>query len=422
MDYATYVLQTLLNKYESSKGFITGYFTQRISLVVGKDKILVNKLELAEEKESFLEALSFLKGNLLIDFSWVKYEQNNLVERVWLNLDNVSEAYRFVKRQPKESKIRELYCIIGESYKACHERTGDSAICLFLAEELEKIFTTKRGTAFFREPSETARALLKALVWLNNNDCKDTERLLSVELYNDSKYFERYVKGKLLAVLRHISSQQAEISVSDEDLLLEYGLSRWPEVYEFLGNLKVELYSGDQTAKFVDYSGCIYGAYIDSTTVGHIKNLDVHDITKVLFIENKANYEWYKGKNKPDELLVFHGGYYGLMKGKWFECLYDAVMKQNSQAQFYHWSDIDLGGFNIFVRLRNLIPELQPYKMDLQTYEQYVDMQSKTITDEYRKKLEQLLVQEKFNVFHDVIKAILHNGKTLEQEQIIIGN
>lgn len=418
MNYGNYVIQNLLNKYERSKGFKTGVFTQKIILTVAKDKQLTNRLEIAEEKECFLEMLASLKAKGLVDFSWVKYEQNNLVERIWLNLAKVKDAYAYVGRRDKKGLVSELYQLVQEGYNCCYKQTGNSDISVFLAEELEKMAETKGETVFFYELDET-NAVLKALIWLNKNDDKASERLLSIELYNDSKYFERHVKGKVLSILRHINKSQGYDTLSDEDLLLEYGLSRWPEIYEFIGNIKVEVLSEEQTVKFIDYSSCLYGAYIDSTTVSHISNIRADNIDRVLFIENKANYEWYKSKIKSNELIVFHGGHYSLMKGKWFAYLYNAIKQQNPQAEFYHWSDIDFGGFNIFVRLHSLLPELQPYKMDLETYEKFVDMRSKDISDEYMEKLKRLLNDEKFSAFHDVIKAILQKGKTLEQEQII---
>lgn len=70
--------------------------------------------------------------------------------------------------------------------------------------------------------------------------------------------------------------------------------------------------------------------------------------------------------------------------------------------------------------MHNIIAELQPYKMDLVTYEKFVDMRSKDVSDEYVEKLHKLLEKEEFAVFHEVIKVILQTRKTLEQEQIII--
>ena len=63
-------------------------------------------------------------------------------------------------------------------------------------------------------------------------------------------------------------------------------------------------------------------------------------------IENKANYISYiNGMTAEDELVIYHGGCYSPIKGRWLRLIAEEAEK--SKIQVFHWSDIDLGGFRI---------------------------------------------------------------------------
>ena len=114
------------------------------------------------------------------------------------------------------------------------------------------------------------------------------------------------------------------------------------------------------------------------------------------------------------EFVVYHGGMYGEIKGQFFKKLYESV----KECEFYHWSDIDIGGFKIFVRLRKIIPNLKPYLMDKEAF--YSKKQYwKEMSKEYREKLEKLKEKEEYSYFCDVIEEMLKNNSKLEQEAFI---
>lgn len=420
MNYQAYILNCLLDKYERSKGFVTGKFTQGIYLTPGKDKRLLPLLEIAEEKTTFLDAIYTLKNKGLIDYSWEKYEQGNIIRRIGLNLEKIDLAYQNICREDKGEAIRLLYEKLCFAMEKIIAQNPHSEIAEFMLNELAKIEEYRKGTVYFSENDTDLEALLKALVWLSADHDKTTERLLSVELYGDSKYFERNIKNKLLSILRAIRKGEEGVAIKDDDLLSEYGLSRWPEIYEFVGALIAKIENSEGISRQVNFEYLPYGAYIDSLTVPHIVKLTAQNVNKVIFVENKANYEWFKTHRNNDELIVYHGGHYGLMKGRWFKLVCEAVQEQNPYAEFWHWSDIDWGGFNIFVRLRKLVPKLNPYKMDCATYNEFVSEGGREFGESYREKLCLLLQKEEFSIFHAVIKELIKRQKTLEQEKIIV--
>ena len=146
-----------------------------------------------------------------------------------------------------------------------------------------------------------------------------------------------------------------------------------------------------------------------------MKSLKVKNANKIIFIENKANYiDYIQNKMNKDEFVVYHGGMYGQVKGQFFKKLYEAT----NESKFYHWSDIDIGGFKIFARLRKIIVNLKPYMMDREAF--YSKKQYwKEMSLDYRSKLVKLKKQDEYRCFYDVIDEMLKNNSKLEQEAFI---
>lgn len=91
-----------------------------------------------------------------------------------------------------------------------------------------------------------------------------------------------------------------------------------------------------------------------------------------------------------------------------------------SAISYFHWSDIDLGGFRIFARLKqNIVPELKPYRMDIETLRSHRDRALPLCGESYRRKLEALLGDPEYRIFHSLIEEMLRSGLRLEQEQLL---
>ena len=143
--------------------------------------------------------------------------------------------------------------------------------------------------------------------------------------------------------------------------------------------------------------------------------LKIKNAKKIIFIENKANYiNYIQNTKKSDEFVVYHGGMYSPIKGEFFKKLYEVA----KNIEFYHWSDIDIGGFKIFLRLKNIIPELKQLNMDKEHFYSKQDYWKKMSLD-YRNKLIKLRELEDFNVFFDVIDEMLKCDCKLEQEAFL---
>ena len=223
--------------------------------------------------------------------------------------------------------------------------------------------------------------------------------------------------SRLLSIIRYCFREENEgDALTDEELLSLNGISKSPEIMEFCGKLTATL----EIDTSIDYSNMIYGAYMNSETADHVKKINLNDTNIVTFIENKTNYLWYisnAGEKKQDELVVYHGGCYSPVRGRWFRKIYAAGKEKN--IMFRHASDIDVGGFRIFTRLKNeIIPELIPYHMDIETYGKYKKYGT-DFDEKYAQILQGMLADEQYKVFHSVILHMLDDRIRIEQEIMI---
>lgn len=442
MNYREYLLRTLLDRYERSAGFRKGDEGGRRRLLHPmKETALSQAMENIDEKKSFLSELDRLKEEGILDYSWLRYERGNLVESVWLLSGEKARerAYSLLDRTPLSSQLARLRINIEETLSAIEVedrasgspeesgapsaregRTGEAEQQLgirgFLLDMLESIGKRQRLPRFFRRGERINGELLQALLFLYKNKTEETERVFSARNYGDSKYFEKILKAPLLSILREIDRNSPYEGQGDETLFENYGLCRWPEVLQFCGGISVWL-EEEEPIRF--YGEC-YGAYLNSETFRHIKRLELSGVERVLFIENLANYLWYLKKRSPSELVIWHGGFYSPLRGRWFRKIYEAGKRTGSAISYFHWSDIDLGGFRIFARLkRNIVPELKPYRMDTETLRSHRDRALPLCGESYRRKLEALLGDPEYRIFHSLIEEMLRSGLRLEQEQLL---
>ncbi len=95
------------------------------------------------------------------------------------------------------------------------------------------------------------------------------------------------------------------------------------------------------------------------------------------------------------------------------------ISKVLNDVQVFYWGDIDMGGFNMFCRLReNIFPDLLPYNMDTQCFERY-KTNGLQRNSSYLNKIAELKKNERYAVFYDVIYLVIKSGVTVEQKTFI---
>lgn len=401
MDYEALVLNKLLDKFEAR----TVGSNRRVLVKCDKKEINIPDIE-SDEYDVFKNDMLSLKSKNYIDFDWV--QKDYLIEKIWLNIDNVSEAYQYLEREDKNSKINSVISLIDNALAAAeHCWVHD-----YFEQVRDSIIKNSKLTGIWNGKNKLLNDFLEALINISRLRGKFVSmRAFSVNVYGDSKCFEREIKQYIIPVIKNYEPDLADTEdISDREVLAQVGIIMMPEIFEFCGNVKILFDSGT-----VDFSPIKKGACISSECVSDICSIDIFDTDRILFIENKTNYSEYCLNNKNDrELAVYHGGFYSPQRGEFFAKLCSEI-----NIPVYFWGDIDYGGFKMFVRLKNnIVRNLQPFNMDITSYNLHKENGLKK-GDDYILKLKKLQKDPDYMIFYDVISAIANKKITVEQESFI---
>lgn len=413
MNYKKLLLDRLLDRYEKSRSYSQQTISnRRIMVKLLQGDFPEYNVEKTDVRETINSVIQECASRELVEYSWLKHEKGNIIEKVWLRLDSLEKAYSDISRTPKGDIVGDILAMV---IKAQNEVKLDW-INKYLRDLRARLELKRSARPFLPDDVSYARSVfivLKSIDKIGQEEC--LERVFSQKCFGDSKFFEKTVKKKVAGIIRkYLGHDSPDMEyLTDDEVLCSVGIVKAPELFDFCGNLTVNV--RNQT---FDFSPFIYGVTINSKTAAEMEIIDLVSVKRILFIENKANYlDYLNNKKKPDELIVYHGGFYSPVKGNFFRKLYQAGV--NAGVEFYHWSDIDLGGFNIFVRLReNIIPQLRPYLMDEEAFTLKVH-RGMSFDGRYALLLEELLKKPEYKIFHPVIKLMLQNRLRIEQEVYI---
>lgn len=243
------------------------------------------------------------------------------------------------------------------------------------------------------------------------------ERFFSKRYLRDSKLFEKHIRNRLVTLYK----QYAEGDCSEweeEDVLQEIGIVKSFEEIQIWGDL---VYRCEE--KNLCFSDFPFGTTINAETIrmGEVIRIG-HE--QLLIIENKSVFrEYIKRKLTADELVIYIGGFPGPLKRKLFEQIQLCVdrEKQGSFTSRF-WGDIDLGGFRIYHHLQStVLPNLVPYRMDVESFLSYLDWAEST-DGKYLRTLRKLKGDQRFARFWLVIDEMLKHELRLEQEAFYVGD
>ena len=114
--FGKYLLNTLLDKYEKNLHYQgKAKVNRKIALSFNaKNFPWYWKSEAPHLKKAIHQVVEDLAGQGIVAYKWLPFEKGNLLDSVWLNLEQVDTAYRVIGRQPRKDKIKE---VVGELEK-----------------------------------------------------------------------------------------------------------------------------------------------------------------------------------------------------------------------------------------------------------------------------------------------------------------
>lgn len=404
------IITVLLDKYERSSFFRTDTTpTKRILLKLyenGKCEFLDYNIENSEQRIRINECVRVLAKKGLISYAWMKGEENHILSKVWLNMENLQQAYSLTHRQPQGDFLADVDVELVE----CMGSVQSKWMKDFLLDASEFVKQKRKLPPLLPDNSQERKSLLQALQYIDANGSDGLlKRVFSIRCFGDSKYFERVIEARLLRILKkYLESDEYE---TDEQVLNQIGIAKYPEQFEFCGALSLE-YPDGKCVDFVSLcGGTIYMQDITAANLRISKN-----VRRILSIENKANYFDYIGKHrKTDDLVIYHGGQYSPTKRLFFQAVADASMN----LPWYHWGDIDYGGFSMLARLRREINvNVQPYRMSKQELITYAPF-AISFASQYSAKLQSLVVNSDLSDCVECINYMLEKKIRLEQEALL---
>ena len=403
------ILERLLDKYENSKHLLQpGCSTRRVMLRTEKRELPEYQYENATVRDAYNAAARALEKENLVCLEWTP--NRSVLAIISLNLQEVLRAYQMVGRIHPQKKAEQVCALLKENLAGM--RTG------WIAAWGRDVQATAADT--FRLPAYCAQGLTffkeLVIVFLRFDALQGqaiTMRAFSTLCFQNSKRFEREFREEFLRIARRYDGDLAELCNREKpgmrDQLAYLGIYARPELYELSGQCALLTQKGrlEISALFP------HGLAIPSTAVDELIGFDLHDIQKIVFIENKTNYDAYlQTELTPEQMVIYHGGFLSPQKRKLVQKL-AACIPDNVTVVF--WADIDLGGFQMFSHLQALLPALKPMRMSAEDVKRYAKYGLER-PQAYLNHLKELWQAGAFPLFEGAIRQILQCRVTIEQE------
>lgn len=407
------IINKLLEKYERSQHLVNpGNSNRRVMLQIEKGELKEYDFESASVKEAYENAAEKLETLGLISISWIKGIKR--FDKLILNLDNIDNAYKFVGKQHPFQETT-YYCkLIEKSVKdivTAWIKNWANDVCNNMRQKYKLDPICKKGEEFLKK-------LLAAFSLYDTLSEDITMRAFSSKCYGNTKTFENEIRDAFVNIACKYDEDLSTLCFENDnfgirDKLAYLGIYARPEIYELSGEFSLETENGKLDFSTIGNSGAV----IRSTTVSIICSFDLSKINTIIFIENKTNYdESISSEKDSNVLVVYHGGFLSPQKRKFVEKIYEST---NADTDFFFWADIDLGGFGMFYKLKEIIPSLKPMNMLAQYVEKYFEFGLKR-NKTYLEKVNSAKANNTYPIFNDSIDSILQYGVTIEQEIFLL--
>ena len=192
-NYKEKILNRLLDLFENRKVFKTLDFSKNNIYIDYKDKLLAYY---HKEKYRYLpyfsNELDILTRNKLI---FIKYDQDEEIERIYLNLNNIDSCYEFVSRTNKVKLYNELILLVNKYLS----NSTNKVIKSYLNDCLITLNNRVSYADKFKN-SEDLILILKGIKGIIENKNEILIRNFSVKIFSDSKYFENNISARAIKI------------------------------------------------------------------------------------------------------------------------------------------------------------------------------------------------------------------------------
>ncbi len=399
---ASDILNALLDKYETSKSFYNeNKSNQTFSLVLfdkkeRKDKVgqkLFAKYIQGEDGEYRGECEDIVHELEQQGFVHARWH-GEVFEEITLRVDKISEIYAILGRIPKNKADAEVYQAIQRQIEESQDTPITKAFLEMLLDKMDRHQSVKQ---YYSGPRGGYVYLISRAIERNGKEVY--LRNFSKRLTKLSKYVEN--RESTLMTIFNYGEQRYQ---TFDELLNHYHIFRVPSPIWIKGPLVIDV-DGQQ----IDL-GRIDGEFALSNAVLGKMSFVECNAKKVITIENLTPFYDYDDK---DAIIIYLGGYASRVQIEFLKALHD----YRPDLPFYHFGDIDWGGFQIFIHLcENTGIPFEPLFMDGNILDKYHDeCISLTLNDIANLKA---LYEKDGHPFKATIEYMLENNIKLEQEAL----
>lgn len=406
------ILSTLLDKYERSSFFRDKKQPARRILLKfydgGKSDFPFYDIEQSERRISVNRAVTELAELNLLSFEWMKGELDHIIAKVWLNTDELEFAYEVAGRKSKSDVVDEICLEILDM----HEQVSSPWFKNFFYDAYTVISQKRSIISSIPDDKTERKRLFKTICTIDKMaGLEITERVFSLQCFGDSKKFEKATRSRIISILRKYL--ECDDDTCDEDILRQVGIVKYPEQFEFSGQVSLAIED-----KVVDFAPLHFGGSISISDLLRGNLVISPYVKRILSIENRANYiEYIQKSMADDELVLYHAGQYSPSKKHFFLAISE---KMPEGCIWTHWGDIDYGGFSMLARLRREIrKEIKPFRMNTSELINYKHLTA-PITEQYVEKLKLLTAKHELLDCYECIHYLIAHKIRLEQEAMLV--
>lgn len=334
---------------------------------------------------------------------WKKGKENHIIQKIQLEEMRVQEVYSYLNRTPiAEWEAKNLQML--EQSEEIYQTKAVSAFISYLIERIRKGESVKEYIEL--SDVQKTRELLKVLSAIENNHEECFIREFSIRCLGDTKRFQS-MQGVIGKIMRQFVERFSEMDIYA--ILAEYQIYHTPNYVYLKGTGALMI--GKRPQEKIDLKNLHQGIGLAGEDLWDVKVAGYSEIKRIITIENLTTFFRWK---EEEGLVVYLGGYHNSVRRHFLQRLYE----QMPDAEYLHFGDIDVGGFEIYEDLcRKTGIVFRPYYMGVEELKKYCHY-TKKLTSNDRKRLQMLADKKKTEdcTYMDVLEYMLEHGVKLEQE------
>ena len=329
---------------------------------------------------------------ILQDLHFVDIKMNgNFIVSIILNQNKIEAVYQWLGCDSIQV-IRDRILNILETYS---KKSSLMDVCNYLIDREKRFQSNKQ----YYQDENDLMDILKIIEFLHlPRDQEISFRQASQHIFNNTKKLER-IQLRVIKLLKSVNNELLDIS--DLEIFEQHGIVRNPTFIYIKGSIRIKI--NEQIIDFQTVNGSL------GLSSELLSDLRVYGLAPkyIMTVENLDSFHQISAQKGA---VIYLGGFHNTAKQRFLEQIYDAY----PDIVYYHFGDMDAGGFTIFHDLVNKtkIPFVSML-MDIDTLKKYHSY-TQPLTEHDKRRLHQICD----SMFSSVIEYMIKENIKLEQEII----